>query len=190
MLRRLALASAVALSFATAVPSNAAAPAKLYLNELTSDCSAGTQNAITNIPEDGGACVIIPRLLVDGQGVPSTNESFASVKQVKAFRVDASKKLTGTFSLFGSSGLRPVNGPANVAADFTIKIAGQKVGVVRVAGVATPVAPVSQAFSLALPKSLNKVTTNKAVVSVEWVTCVGLCGVAVSGASFMTVPTR
>ena len=190
MLRRLALATAVALSVATAAPSHAAAPAKLYLNELTEDCGAGVQNAITNSPDDSGACVIIPRVLVDGQGLATTNESFGSVKQVKLFRIDASKKLTGEFALFGSSGLRAANGPANVVADFTVKLGGTKIGVVRVEGLATPTGPVKKSFELTIPKSLNKVRTNKAVVSVEWVTCVGLCGVAVSGASYLTVPTR
>lgn len=190
MLRRLALAAAVALSVSTAAPSDAAAPAKLYLNELTDACGNGTQNAITNSAEDSGACVIIPRLLVDGQGLSNTNESFASVKQVKTFRIDAKKKLTGEFALFGSSGLRAVPGPANLAADFTIKLGGTKVGVVRVEGLATPAGPVKKTWELTIPASLNRVVTNKAVVSVEWITCVGLCGVAVSGASYLTVPTR
>ena len=190
MLRRLAVAALAAISLAAAAPSSSAAPVKLYLNELTDDCGAGTQQAITTSPDDGGACVIIPRLQVDGQGLTNTNESYVSVKTLKAFKVDTSKPLTGTFALFGSSGLRAVGGPANMSADFTIKIAKKTVGTVRVEGVATPVAPVTKAFSLALPASLKNVSTNSVQVSVNWVTCVGLCGVEVSGASFLDVPKR
>lgn len=190
MLRRLAVAALVAVSVAAAAPAGNAGPVKLYLNELTDSCAEGQQNAITNSPDDGGACVVLPRLLVDGQGLSNTNESFVSVKTLKSFKVDTSKKLTGQFALFGSSGLRAAQGPANMAADFTIKIAKKTVGTVRVAGVATPAGPVTQAFSLALPASLKNVSTNNVSVSVNWVTCVGLCGVSVSGTSFMVVPAR
>lgn len=190
MLRRLAVAALAAVALAAAAPSGSAAPVKLYLNELTDDCSAGSQNAITNSPDDGGACVIIPRLLVDGEGLANTNESYASVKSLKSFKVDVSKPLTGTFALFGSSGLRAAQGPANMAADFTIKIAKKTVGTVRVEGVATPAGPVTKSFSLNLPATLRNVSTNSVQVSVNWITCVGLCGVAVSGASFMDVPKR
>jgi len=190
MLRRLAVAGLVAVSIAAAAPSGSAAPVKLYLNELSADCSAGSENAITNSPDDGGACVIIPRLLVEGEGLTNTNESYASIKKLKSFKVDSSKKLTGQFALFGSSGLRAAQGPANMTADFTIKIAKKTVGTVRVTGVATPAGPVTQAFSLPLPASLKNVSTNSVQVSVNWVTCVGLCGVAVSGASYLEVPAR
>ena len=191
MLRRLLVATTAVLCVATAMPSHAApAPAKVYLNELTDDCGAGSQNAITNSPDDGGACVIIPRLLVEGEGLANTNEAYASVKNLKKFRIDASKKLTGTFTLFGSSGLRAAGGPANMTAIFTIKIAKKSVGKVTVSGVATPAAGVSQSFSLPIPAALNKVQSNSVSVSVEWVTCVGLCGVETSGASFMDIPTR
>src|SRR5687768_107455 len=106
MLRRLAVAALAAVTVAVAAPSGSAAPVKLYLNELSDDCSAGSQQAITNSPDDGGACVIIPRLLVDGEGLANTNESYIAVKSLKLFKVDTSKPLTGTFALFGSSGLR------------------------------------------------------------------------------------
>lgn len=190
MPRRLLLAAAVALSVAATATPSSAGSAKLYLNELSTACGDGTQNVITASPDDEGACIYVPRAIVDGTGYQTTNEAFVSIKKLKAFRVDSGKKLTGTFALFGGSGLRSLNGGALVTADFTIKIAKKTVGTVRVEGVATPTTLATKSFTLSLPKSLNRVLTNSVSVSVNWITCVGLCGVEVSGASFLTVPTR
>ncbi|HEV2888954.1 MAG TPA: hypothetical protein VGX28_01115, partial [Frankiaceae bacterium] len=149
MFRRLITAAAVAAVAVTAsVPSHAAAPVKLYLNELTDSCQNGRVNAITTSPDDSGGCVVIPRVLVDGEGLDNESEAFVSVKGLKSFRIDSSKKLTGTFALFGSSGNSLAPGAANVSAIFTVKIAKKKIGTVTVSGVATPAGPVAQSFSL------------------------------------------
>lgn len=190
MLRRLLIASVAATCALTAVPSHAAAPVKLYLNELTDSCAAGTQNAITTSPDDRGNCVIVPRLLVDGAGLANTNESFTTLKSVKTFRVDSKKTLTGTFALTGGTATRGDDGLADVAALFVVKIARKKVGEVLVEGLATPTGPVKKPFSLKIPASLHNVRTNSVNVSVEWITCVGLCGVETKGVSFMQVPVR
>lgn len=193
MIRRLlaatAAASAVALVATTAAPAHAGS-VKAYLNQMNDDCSAGTAFEITLIGEDSGACVIIPRVLVNGEGADNESEAFATGKKFKTYTIDATKPMTGTFALFTSSGLRAANGPGMVAADFTIKMARKTIGTVRVEGPSTPAGPVTKAFSLKIPASLNRVKTNKITVSVQWVTCVGLCGVAVSGASYFTLPTR
>lgn len=190
MVRRLLITAVAATCALTAVPSHAAAPVKLYLNELTDSCAAGVQNAITTSPDDAGNCVIVPRLLVDGQGLENTNESFTTVKSVKAFRIDATKPLTGTFALTGGTATRGDDGLAQLKAIFVVKMARKTVGQVVVEGLATPTGPVKKAYSLKLPSSLHNVTTNSVNVSVQWVTCVGLCGVETKGVSFLQVPTR
>ena len=191
MIRRTLLAAALAVGcFAATVPAEAAkAPVKLYLNQLSADCNT-TQFAITPIAEDADACVFIPRVLVNGQGLASDNEAFTSNKKMKTFRLDASKPVTGTFALFGSSGLKAAEAGAYMKAELTIKIAKKKIGTVTVEGPATPVAPATGSFSLKMPAALNKVLTNSVSVDVNWITCVGLCGVKVSGASFMSIPVR
>ena len=191
MLRRLAIAAVAAVCAATAVPAQAAAPVKLYLNQSSENCTAdGASWTITNIPDDGGECIIVPRLQYDNEGLPAEGEGFASTRKLKMYTLDATKPLTGSFSLFGSGPLTSPDGVALVAGDFTIKINRVKIGVVRVEGVASPTAPATKTFSFKLPKSLNKVRTNSFSVTHEWVTCVGLCGVKVSGVSFLSVPVR
>lgn len=188
MVRRLVIAALAAACATTVVPAHAG-PVKMYLNQ-TGNCGDGPVWSITNIPDDSGGCVYIPREQVNGQGVTSTNEAFTTGKKAKTVKLDVSKPLTGSFALFGSSGLTLAEGPAVVAADLVIKVAKQKVGTVHIEGQAVPTKPVTQTFSFKLPASLKNVKTNSIQVSVTWVTCVGLCGVAVSGASFMELPTR
>ena len=189
MVRRLVVAALAAVCASTAVPAEAKAPVKLYLNQAGS-CGSGPAWVITTIPDDSGGCVYVPREQVNGEGLPSENEAFATTKKTKAYTIDGTKALTGTFALFGSSGLTLAEGPAMVAADFTVKVAKKKVGVVHVEGLALPTMPVTQAFSLKLPSGLNRVKTNSVQVQVNWITCVGLCGVAVSGTSFLSLPVR
>lgn len=189
MVRRLVVAALAALCATTAVPANAAAPVKLYLNQVAS-CGDGAVYVITSAAADSGGCVIIPRAMVNGEGVDNVSEAFATSKKQKTYTLDASKPLTGTFALFGSSGTTLAPAPALVAADFTIKVAKKTIGKVRVEGPALPTAPATSTFSLKLPANLNKVKTNSVQVSVQWVTCVGLCGVAVSGASSLSLPVR
>ena len=196
MIRRLAVAALAALCATTAVPADAAAPVKLYLNQQGVCSTTGPVFTITTFAEDSGSCVFIPREQVNGEGVVSDNESFTSSKKLKTVKLDTSKPLTGTFALFGSSLLNvpAVPGGGNiaalVAADLTIKVAKKTVGTVHVEGVALPTTPVSQTFSLKLPAALKNVKTNSIQVNVTWITCVGFCGVSVSGTSFMTLPVK
>jgi len=189
MVRRLVVAALAALCATTAVPAQAAAPVKLYLNQGAT-CADGAMWVITPIADDSGGCVIIPRTMVNGEGLDNTSEAFATSKKNKTYTIDAKKPLTGTFALFGSSGLTLSNAPAYVAADFTVKVAKKTIGTVRVEGPALPTLPATKTFSLKLPANLNKVKSNSVQVNVQWVTCVGLCGVAVSGTSFLNLPVR
>lgn len=191
MIRRLVIAMTAALCAAAAVPADAAAPVKLYLNQTSDNCNAtGAQWAVTASAADGGPCIVLPRLQVDGNGYDAGSESFAGSKKLRSFRIDANKPLTGTFSLFSIDPVTGEDGVGVVAGDFVIKIGRQKVGTVHVEGNVTPATPVRQTFSLKLPRSLHNMTTNSVNVTHTWATCVGLCGVKVSGESFMAVPTR
>lgn len=191
MIRRVVIATLAALCAASAVPANAAAPVKLYLNQMSDNCgSTGAQWAITASAADGGPCIVLPRTLVNGEGVDAGSESFTSIKKLKSLRLDASKPVTGSFSLFSSGPLTSPDGVGLVEGVFTIKIARQKIGTVVVKGPATPTTPATATFSFKLPKSLNKVQTNSVSVTHDWVTCVGLCSVKVSGVSFLSVPVK
>lgn len=189
MIRRTLLAALAAALLGTALPADAGT-AKLYLNQLSADCGSGVEFAITSSAADEDACVYVPRVLVDGAGVDSTSEAFATGRKQKSFRLDAKKPVTGTFQVFGASALQGIDAAAIVKAEFRVKVAKKVIGTVTVEGPATPTAPASKAFSFKLPAGLNRVTTNSVSVDVTWITCVGLCGVKVSGASFLTIPTR
>lgn len=189
MIRRTLLAALAAALLGTALPADAGT-AKLYLNQLSADCSAAAEFAITTSAADEDSCVYVPRVLVDGQGLDSTAEAFATSRKMKSFRLDASKPVTGTFQVFGAGALQGIDAAAYVKAEFRVKVAKKTLGTVVVEGPAAPTAPATKSFSFKLPAGLNRVTTNSVSVDVTWVTCVGLCGVKVSGASFLTVPTR
>lgn len=192
MLRRLLPLAVVLTAVATTVPAHAAGTVKAYLNQVSDDCNSASF-VITTSADDSGACVIIPREQYQGGGVGNDSESYGTGKSFKMFRIDTSKPLTGTFALFGSNGTKGTaapDAPALVEAEFTIKIAKKTIGHVTVSGQALPTAPATQTFSLTIPAALKNVRTNQIGVSVEWSTCVGACGVKVSGASFMNIPTR
>lgn len=192
MIRRLVIAATAALcAAATSLPADAAAPVKVYLNQASEACgSEGASWVITTSPSDGGPCIMVPRLQVNGTGYDAGSESFVSVKKMKTVRLDATKPVTGSFSLFSSGPLTSPDGVGLVGGDFVIKIARQKIGTVHVEGVASPTIPATAKFSFKLPKSLHNVKTNSFTVTHTWTDCVGLCAVKVSGVSFMSVPVR
>jgi hypothetical protein len=181
---RTALLGAVLAVAAGVAPAHAAKSVALYLAQVSTDCNAPV---FVIVPDSAGTttCVYLPRASYQGTGVDNTAEAFASGRRA-VYRIDASRKLTGTFALFATSGIAPPeDGAGLVAGDLTIKIARKTVGTVHVEGPSAPGQPAVTSFSLTIPASLNKVRTDAVSVTVAWSTCVAPagCGVKLNGPS-------
>jgi hypothetical protein len=181
---RTALLGAVLAVAAGAAPAHAAKSVALYLAQTSTDCNVPV---FVIVPDSTGTttCVYLPREIYQGTGVDNTAESFTAGRRA-SYRIDASRKLTGTFALFATSGVSsPEDGAGLVAGDVTVKIARKTVGTVHVEGPSAPNQPAVTAFSLTIPSSLNRVRTDAISVSVAWFTCVSPvgCGVKLNGPS-------
>lgn len=189
----------IGATFTTPAGAASARSSVLYLSQTAATCESPIWSLVPEA-SDTNECSVIPRFLVQGHGVSFESESFVMSKKTMV-RLDATRKVTGLFVITTPGPIHiagsPVGkeAPGYAGADFKIKIGKTVLETVHVEGPVAPTQPVSSAFSLDLPKSLNNTPTNLISVDVTWTTCVGVvaCAVRVGGAethSNFVLPTR
>ena len=201
MKHRLIAASAAALVLALLLPHASAAPGSstLYLSQHSNDCNFPNFVLVTS-SADTHECGWVPRVLLDGKGVQSTMPDLFQSERLRPLRLDATRKVTGTFTVTvanmvaSTNAQQTVDAVGLVAATLTIFLGQTRLGEVRVEGRVTPTSPVSQAFALSIPTAMGNTSVSRMSVDVLWHTCIGpgACSVRTGGPSHsrLVLPTR
>lgn len=197
MRARLLAATAVAAVAAVSMPAHAAAPKSTTLFfDNTGSC--GAEDPVYSLVTGGagGSECSSVQAGAKGNGFLSTDDYASSGKKAVGYKLDATRKLTGTVYIgnYPALGGTPVETiPGLTGATVTITINGVVVGSASGSGqVTTPNGAYAIPIDLAIPKSLNLKVVKTVIASVKYSDASGITGVSYSGAtaSKLVIPNK
>ncbi|MDQ1695124.1 MAG: hypothetical protein QOJ03_477 [Frankiaceae bacterium] len=172
---------------AFALPSQAATSRTLFFDNAGTNDTAGCTPAyvLTKTAPAGSACE--SQTLGYGGNGEFASDAYRSVGSAAGFKIDASRKLTGTVYITNYplvvATLGPVTSPDSTGgpagADITIKINGVTVGKASGSGVAAPGSAYAVRVSMKIPAKLNGKVARSIEADVDM-----NAGVLLTGASY------
>lgn len=193
MRARLLTATAVAAIAALAMPAHAAAKSKTLFFDNAGGCGTDSPVPVLDTTGGGGECNPL-RLGSNGSGLSLSAESYATDKKAIGYKLDTTRKLTGTVVLVCTGVLSGGgNLPGVVSANVDVTVNGMSVGSTSGGGTITdPAKGQAIPLSFTLPKSLNGKVVKSIIATVKYTSGSGICGVSYSDpiASKLVVPTK